>query len=423
MPTSFLGLVGTDQWTNEERPKSIREGMLRLWPNGDLPMTAFMAKGKNKRVTDPEFKYFDKRMSFQSGACAGVYSDATLGSAVTTAGTAGTVYYAKVAAAVAREFRAGHTALLVNDAKLAERSVGKVISSTQNGASSIVAVRLLANTNSGELNDVDYIQVVGNSNPEGGTIPDTINYKPDKFSSYTQIWRTPLSITRTQKLTKMRTGDQYKEMKKDAMLYHGIEMEESMLWSVPTEGTGDNGQPERTTTGGLHFLDTYASDNHKSYTTDSSVSWRLGGEDWLDETLEVFFRYGSPERLAICGSGALLGIQKLVKQSGNMTITSETGAYGLDVRRWTTPFGSILLKTAPLFTARATTRNCMFIYEPKNVTFNYITDTHFKESKEEQQAGTVGFDGTKEEYLTEGGFEWHFAETMGFLENIGQDPA
>ena len=95
----------------------------------------------------------------------------------------------------------------------------------------------------------DTVLIVGNINPEGGPIPDAIAYDPLKFNNYTQIFRTPLEITRTARKTKLRTEDAYKEAKRESLELHSIEMEKAYLFGVRSESIGPNGQPERTTAG------------------------------------------------------------------------------------------------------------------------------------------------------------------------------
>jgi len=419
--SSFLGMIGTGDWTNEERPKNFRQGLLKMYPNGNMPITAITSKGKSERTDDPEFKYYSKDLAVQGGSITGVYTDLAM-TAAAGAGiyAVGQNFYVKVNAETASHFRRGHTALFVSTTNRALEAFGKVISVTSNGDNSQIGVILRAESAASTMNAVNYIDIVGNSNPEGGTAVDSINYTPNKFYNYTQIFRTPLDISRTQRKTRMRTGDPYLEAKADSMLYHGIEIEMALINGWKTE-ISENGSTERTTQGLIPFLRENEPGNILDYASSTSLTWRQGGEDWLDEKLEVLFRYGRETKMAVCGSGALLGIMKLVKMSGQFQLTPETGAYGVKVARWVTPFGELLLKRHPLFTFKSYRRQDMLIFEPENLRYMYIDDTHFKRDDEEAKAGKVGYDGTKEEFLTEAGFEIHFPETMMLLTSIGSN--
>jgi hypothetical protein len=218
---------------------------------------------------------------------------------------------------------------------------------------------------------------------------------------------------------KVRTGDQYKEMKREALELHGIEMEWATLFGIPTEGTGANGKAERTTGGFIYWLNTNASGNIFNYVTDSDSLWNgqdwlSGGEYWLDQQLEQIFRYGSQEKLALCGSTALLHINRLVKNSGSYEINRSTKAYGLNVREWVTPFGVINIMLHPLMTYEATTRNDMYVMEPRLIKYRYVDDTKFLRDRQPNDV-----DGMNDEYLTEAGYEWHHPLSMGLLRGFG----
>jgi len=302
-----------------------------------------------------------------------------------------------------------------------------------NGASSYIAVRLLeADDNSAThgISDVDTVLIVGNVNAEGAAMPEAISYDPLKWNNYTQIFRTPLEITRTARMTRLRTGDAYKELKREALELHSIEMEKAFLWSVATEGTGSNGKPERTTMGlvpainGAGTPSGGTSGTVNDFTTNASYAgqtWLAGGEEWLDEQLEAMFRYGQRDKLAFCGSGALLGLNRLVKNVGQFNFTQTTGAYGIKVTEWVTPFGMINLMTHPLFSYDATTRNSMVIFEPAGLKYRFISDTTFYSEKEKQNTGWTRTDGTKEEFLTECGLEYHHPAGWGYLNGVGSD--
>lgn len=421
--TAFLGMTGTGQWTSDDRPTSYRETILQLFPNGDMPLTAITAKGRNEKVDDPEFHWFEKSMAAQGGLITAI--SVTSGSSQAV----GTPVTLTCAAETAQHFRRGHTAIVVVTTDFAKRIWGKVTDVQVNGASSTIRIILKqASTYCDDINaaigtNAAYIDIVGSASPEGSTIPDAIGYKSTKYTGYTEIFRTSLDITRTQRLTKMRLGDPYTMLKAEALFYHGIEMEMAALFHTATELDGDNGQKERTTWGIIPYTETYSSDNILTYPSSSTPAWLAGGEDWLDEAFEQLFRYGRDTKVAFCGSGALLGIQKLVKLNGNFSFTPETAAYGIKVVRWVTPFGEILLKRHPLMTFKSYLRNSVVIFEPENVRFRYMTDTTFQRdlSDVDKLAERAGYDGTKEGYLTEGGYEFNHPETFMILKGVGED--
>jgi len=426
---AFLGMRGTGDWVTDQRPKSWREGILHEYPNGDAPLTAIMSKMSNTPVDDAEFYWWTKSLPTQAGAVVAgeIYTDAIMTQAVGDASVAGATVYVKVAEAVADHFRAGHQVLLRDTSDYEVDVNAKVMSVQKNGASSRIAVKLLeADDNSAThgLSDVDRILVIGNLNPEGASMPDAIAYDPVKIYNKTQIFRTPLEITRTARLTKLRTGDAYTEAKREALELHSIEMEKAFIWGIMTENIGANGKPERTTRGLINIIKTYASTNVSDYSLDTDYtgqSWLVGGEDWLDNRLRLMFRYGKREKLCFAGDGALLAINRLAKSTGQFQLVSATKSYGIQVTEWKTAFGTINIITHPLFSYETTNQYSMVIFEPQNMKTRYITDTTFYKDPDKQNTGWTRKDGTSEEFLTEIGIEFYFPTGWGYLNGVGVD--
>jgi hypothetical protein len=305
--------------------------------------------------------------------------------------------------------------------------VGEVTLVVPNGASSVIGIKLVeADDNSAtaatwNLATVDTIMIMGNVNAEGSSMPRAIGYDPVEYYNYTQIFRTPLEITRTAMNTKLRTGDTYKEMKRECLELHSIEMEKSAIWGVRYATTDLNNKPKRMSGGLLWFIRTYASANINSYKLNSDyhgLDWTDGGEDWLDYYLSLLFRYAPNEVMAYCGDGALLGLNKLAKTNGNIQLSTGAKSYGIKVTEWQTVHGTINLKTHPLFSHEASTRNMILLYVPKNMRFRPLvnSDTQFQPDQQEK-----GVDGKVEGYLSEGGFEFQFPDQFMMLEGVGLD--
>lgn len=427
MTTPFLGMRGNGDWSDSDmRPKSYRESILYLYPNGNMPLTGILSKLSKEKVDDPEFKWWTQGLPTQASAVTGVYTDSALSSAYTSGGIVGTTLYLKMAATNINQFRAGHQVMLRDVSDYTVDVNAKVLGAVANGASSYVAVSLLEaddNSLTHDLSDCDYVLVIGNINPEGGVMPDAITYDPTKYINYTQIFRTPLSITRTAKLTRLRTGDAYKKAKREAMEIHGMEMEKAFIWGIPTEGIGANGKPERTTGGLIHNIINNGGvvSDFSTQTDFTDVSWLDAGEEWLDTILEQVFRYGAGEKLCFCGSGVLLQINKLIKEYGNYEFSPKTKAYGIRVTEWHTPFGMINIMTHPLFSYEATNRNTAVVFEPKDLIERPITDTTFYPDPDKQNTGRGRIDGTDEEFLTETGLEFHHPIKCAYLNGFGSD--
>lgn len=423
---AFLGMVGTGEFDADERPKNWREKILQLYPNGDAPLTAIMSKLKSESTDDPEFKWFEKELATQAGDITNIYTDVGMGTPYVTGATVGTTYYLKADVAFVSQCRGGHQ-ILMRDADDVNKDInGKVLSTVEAGVDSQVVFKLLELENSvADMAVVDRVLIIGSINPEGGDMPDAISYSPDSLYNYTQIFRTPLSITRTAKKTRLRTGDKYVEMKREALELHSVEMERSLIWSTRTEFTGANGKPERTSGGIMYFIRNYGGnvDDYRTSTdVTASATWLEEGEDWLNEQLRKTFRYGSRERLAFTGDKTILAIQKLIKASPGIAyaLTSTTTDYGLAVTTWITPFGKVHMMTHPLFSYEPTNQKSMLLLDVSKMVYRHIDDTAFFKDGAQQNTGHLRRDSTDEEWLTECGYEFHHAKCFAYLDGFGE---
>ena len=425
----FLGMRGTGDWVTDQRPKNWRQQVLKLYPNGMAPLTAILSMMRSKSVDDPEFNWWTQDMTAVSGAISGIFTNADLSTAYVTGGAAGDTLYVRVLTTDASRIRTGHQILLRDASDYTVDVNGKVTDVTRGTTNSVLAVKLLEaddNSTTHDLSDADNFKIIGNINAEGAEMPDSIALNPTKVRNYTQIFRTPLSMTRTAMKTRLRTPNDYQKAKAEALEMHSWEMELAFWWGIMTENTGDNGKPERTTMGAINFIRQYAAANCNDYTLNTDYSgstWASGGEDWLKAMLEQIFRYGANSKMAFVGSGVLLGIDKLAMTSGQINIVPGQKTYGMEITEWRTPFGSIYMKTHPLFSYDATTRNMMVILEPNELTYRYVDDTmFFGESSTKDHPSGYGqkrIDGLNEEYLTECGLEFGLAQKCGLLNGVG----
>jgi len=429
----FLGMRGTDDWVSGQRPENWRQQILYLYPNGNAPLTAILSMMGGESVDDPRFHWWTQEQSAVGGAVLGVFTLPDLSAAYAGGGVAGDVIYISITTTLANRIREGHQILLRDASDYRVDVVGKVTGVTRGTTLSVLAVKLLeADDNSADhdLQNCDTFKIIGNINPEGGEMPDAIALNPVQVYNVTQIWRSPLSMTRTALKTKLRTPEQRAKAKSEALEMHSWEMELSFLWGIRTESIGDNGKPERTTMGVINFIRQYAAANCDDYTLNATYAgqtWVTGGGTWLRTMLEQIFRYGAEEKLCLCGSGFLLGIEALALSEGQISLEPAAKIYGMQIREWITPFGSIYMKTHPLFSHDATTRNMGIILEPKELTYRYIDDTTFY-GENDSKTHSFGYgqrrvDGINEEFLTEGGLEFGLPQKCGILNGVGLDNA
>jgi hypothetical protein len=264
--------------------------------------------------------------------------------------------------------------------------------------------------------------VIGNSNPEGGEIPDALARDPDEYWNYTQIFWDALDITGTAEQTELRTSNPYQEQKKDALEEHSVGIENAFLWGTRARITGSNGKYQRTTGGLYYWTNSYGNTYDYLNGSYSGATWTTvgNGDLWWSNLLEQAFRYGSSERVVLCGSGALVMLNRLAQAHGTINLEPTSKSYGLAIRTWIHPVGTLRLVTHPLMSAEAQYRYSAFIFDPKQIKYTYLRnrDTKFLRDRVEQSDHNM-LDARKEGYRTEAGLRVNYPETLVYCSNIG----
>jgi hypothetical protein len=192
-------------------------------------------------------------------------------------------------------------------------------------------------------------------------------------------------------------------------------MEKSSIWGEPLEGIGDNGKPERMTAGMLNFIVTNKGTSAGG-TVGATAAFNVNGTmttDELNTLMEAVFRYGSTEKLALCGSTFLKAVTDIARLNGTINITPASKTYGLKIVEYISPFGTLMMKSHPLFNQHPVYRQNALVLDTQNIKWRPVDDTMFIKNRQDP-----GEDASKDEYLTEGGYEVQFEETHGYIENV-----
>jgi hypothetical protein len=436
----ILGLLDSEKFASE-RFKNVRRSVFYFYPNGAAPLTGIMSLLKEEVTNDPEYKWFEKRLLEQttttaSANAAGPFTSVGGDTDKTTAGwsdAVGTVIRVRTAASGTEKFRVGHVLRISNvPTTTGTTEIKGVITSII--ASNKVEIRLLeAQTNllnTTVANNLEVL-VIGSSFSEGSLdISRGIYNLPVELGNYTQIFRSPFTITGTALKTSSRFDETglYKDMAKENSVYNMLEIEKAMLFGTKTLYTGGD-TPQRTMGGILWFLQQWEAgsvygnaaasvdnDDNKRIITNSAGTL---SEKTYDKYLERVFRVTNNnvnEKLVLCGSGFLSVINQLYKSKVCLeTSLPFTDTYGMNVVKHTTPFGTIYYKTHPLFTQNPVLRyNALFV-DVQNLVYRYLDgrDTELLKNRQPNDA-----DYRKDEWLTECGLELRFPESHMYLQNV-----
>ena len=427
---TYLGMRGTGDWSTDERPKNFREGILFDNPNGIAPLTAILSKMSNTKVDDPEYSWWTQEYPTQSTALApstgivNVHKAVDLAAQIDPADAVvnGEVFVATSTTALRDQFKVGHQVVLRNsdrpDRDVNGRITGVSAAVDDSGVYPIGVKLLEAEHSSGTLKDSNIMQVVGNVNEEGSTRPSAQALDPTKHYNYTQIFRTAHEVTRTASKTRLRTKEALAGTRRDSLEFHMMEIEKAFMFGVRSEDT-DGTNPMRTTDGIISAIRRNTPANVSDFATNGGGTWDAKGKAFMEDELEKIFRYGDNQKIALCGSGALLGLNRLAGTDADINITPGERSYGIRIQEWVTPFGTLDLLTHPLMSDIASTRNSLLILEPKRLKYRFIDDTTFIQDNLKNRGGSNSVDAYQEEYLTECGLEYSHTRAMGYLTQIG----
>lgn len=288
-------------------------------------------------------------------------------------------------------------------------STGEIlyVSADPSSDTSITVVRGFGTTSAASIADDAWLTVIGTIHEQGGALPSAIGYDPTEYNNYCQIFRSPLFMTRTAMKTRLRTGDQVKEAKREALMLLNNEKEKAFIFGELKASTGTKGQPMYATRGIVSHISTYASSNV------IDAGGVLSESEW-DGYLEQVFRYGSSEKLALVGSGAMAVLAQLAKNGGiQLNAVAKDDAYGMSLVQYITPFGVLYLKTHPIFSDHPVWRYNALVIDTANIVERYVDDIQYLKNRQ-----TAGDDAQADEYLNEAGIETHFAETHAYIKNI-----
>jgi hypothetical protein len=396
---TIQGLRTTENFATNERPESWRKGLLMLDPNGMAPLTALTSQMKEESVDDPNFHWWEKRLQSRR-----ISVNASL-----TAVAAGTTETISVASG-AFGFKAGDVFWAEKGSErmqvLQDPIVDTSINVLRGAAGTTPEVITYATHN-------PYLVCIGSAYEEGSAAPTGVNFDPTEEYNYCEIFRNTYESTNTAIQTNLRSTDQQKEARREVLQYHGIDMERAFWWGKRYK-TMKNGKPLRFTGGIDSFI---AAENIIDKA--GAATTMLVLEGWMEQA----FRYGSNEKMVFCGNRALLTINQIVRKNTSFQITSGIKEYGMEITRLVCPFGSLVIKTHPLFNQMGSSTSpayygadsWFYILDMSKFKYKYLRnrDTKFEAKLEEN-----GLDGSKSGWITECGLEVAHPETHMLIKGL-----
>lgn len=415
---SIIGLRTDENFLQTQRPQNWRQTMLLLYPNSSdiakAPLTALTSLLKSETTDDPVYHWFQKTLDarrFKLNAAVGA-ADATLTIDPTFTNGPGTN------PAVSTMVKQGDVIWIEQTGEFCR------VSGDPTAAQTIPVTRGVGGSTGTAIASITaagvnpYINVVGSAFEEGSLAPTGINFDPIELNNYCQIFRSTLGLTRTAQKTRLRTGDAVTEAKRECLEYFSIDMERAFWFNGNKQLTTVNGAPTRYTAGILSQIKAAAPNNFISAPAGGLITM-----DWLEQNLEIAFRYGSSEKMMFGSNLILLAFQQAIRKNSFYMIKTGEKEYGMTVSRFITPFGEVVFKTHPLFNQMQggttggsnfySVANNGYLLDMQNIRYRYVDDVKY-----EKDLQLPGMDGMKSGYLAECGLEVHHGATHFVFQGI-----
>lgn len=392
----FAGLRGTGSFGADERPKNFRESILWMNPNGSAPLFALTSKAKTESVNDPEFNWWEQTKTICRLTVNGALDNNPATTTVVVASGAlqlipGDMLYVEPATEVAT----------FTEERLRVVSVTNDTTFTVQRASSGSTI---ANIGNGLV-----LFRYGNAQSEGNVSISSASANPTKYNNYCQIWKTPYQISNSALSTKFRTGDPKKNEQIQKTFDHSEKIEQAMLYGRPFEtvDASNGNMPIRYTMGLRHFI----TSNRTVFTADPT-------EDDFINAVYPCFNYNAggagDERLIMAGNVALNYLNRLASGGGTSRVRFDSTVkfYGMNLQKWIIPQGTLYIKSHPLMNQHPVYKSSMFVINPSGMIWRPLMG---RDTKLEKDIQPNDADYIKDQWLTEGGFEFHHELTMAYL--------
>lgn len=430
------------------------------YPQGKAILTYLLSLTDSEETDKPKFSWFEQRHSHAesttatsgslNGGGAGPFADSAATTSQAAAGfsfTAGTVY--AVFVADASKFRVDDVVWIkrVPNAAASAYLDLKGVVTALNTTSNYILV-LSNETVASVSNDTDAnslaVMVIGKAAAEGDRSREGGYEFPIEPENYTQIFREtvgPFSRNALKAGVRFDKTGTYASAVKQASLRLTEAMEMATFFGERAVNTvtNQNGKsvPQRFMGGILWFLKQY------ELSGGGSFGYRPGGaaitsSSWATEEqkrviqvngtvtmaqLEGLVRRcfedtsdSSFEKILVCGSTLYSVFQSYFEMKSIKTTTLKTKeeSYGMTINMWESPWGTLYLKSHPLF-QRSALRTSGFIVDVGCLKWYDLQDSEITLLKNRQNNDE---DGRKDEFLGEGGLEVKAPENHMYLEGI-----
>ena len=382
MSTPIQGLRGTGQFTETFRPRNYRELFTLLEPNGNSPLNALLSMGQSESTNDPAFRNFRDELPERRMTVNGAVASTGTGNETITLDADNENKFAIAGA------------IVVNAA------TGEVMHVTADTTGTSLAVTRNVGGTAHAIADNAELFIAGFAAQEGADTPTAVSFDAVMVENFCQIFRTSFSVTGTMNSTYLRTGDKQDEARVKALKMHMSDIERAMFFGKKDEDNASSAQPRRFTGGLMTSLTNKWDVGTASSSAINAADGILTEEEFDLALTETIFKFGSNSKIAFVGAKVANHLQQFGKDRWQPTQVE--GAYGVNLTRYSTFAGDLMVHLHPQFRQIPGMDTAMVIVDFPYLSYRYLEgrDTQLLEGRQ-----NPGADTEVSEYLTECGLE------------------
>jgi len=383
---AIRGVFNSNQSIVGDRLNSFESTILRIDPSGNAPMLALSSGMKEEVIKATEFSWVEE--PHLSGRTAVVAGGTTTSVDVADA----SMYTVKTIVQVDETGEQMYITAITNN--------------------NLTVIRGFAGTTVVSVNAANNIQRVGNAFEEGSNPPEALVNQGYVRSNVCQIFRNGWAITGSADAIAYNTvSSRMADNKQQCMQFHAEDRERSMIW-----GRRDirvvSGAQLRVSSGVIDQIEKYGGIVQAAGATTSMAQFR----DFLRRVFETNVRGQPNERIAFCGSLALQVLTEAARRDSTYQIQGGETEFGFKFTTFISPFGTLVLKTHPLFVENPVFSRNLLVVHPGALMTKFTRKTEADDY--DAKGNRAGIDAKRGYLLTECGVCLQAATVNGIFTGL-----
>jgi len=290
----------------------------------------------------------------------------------------------------------------VKGAIIVNSETGEVMHATADTTATTLSVTRNVGGTAFAIADDAELFIAGFAAQEGADTPTAVSFDAIMVENFCQIFRTSFSVTGTMNSTYLRTGDKQDEARVKALKMHMSDIERAMFFGKKqtNDGSSNVAQALRFTGGLMTSLTNKFDVGTASSSAINAADGILTEEEFDLALTETIFKFGSNSKIAFVGAKVANHLQQFGKDRWQPTQVE--GAYGVNLTRYSTFAGDLMVHLHPQFRQIPGMDTAMVIVDFPYLSYRYLEgrDTQLLEGRQ-----NPGADTEVSEYLTECGLE------------------